>query len=446
MASFTLARVRSKSPSPPLFCRLLSSVQVVPFKCSEDQAKQEFLAYHGSGWLYKPVSSVVENVEQLFLPFWVYSGRVVAHTVSAQIGEIVWSHVYNSSTKRTQLKEEIAWRTVSGANTRDVIRVYSPQSDAFCQVYGSFHYRRHFMEAVAPLPADFSSFIAEKQPWSSDVLSKLSNPRVEPFTMGTVEAKNRVWKHVKRDVEEQIASQLRILYRVPHVRNVTAHFSEHRHSLSPIYYPVYLFKQRYWGRRMRTFVNGVQSHRVSGIHAYNPVTLGAAGALGYSALNFFLPTILPFGSTVFGGILSGGVLGVSVAVYLPLAQKYYSKWRRKMDQFFFSKTADETTAGSSGESSSARESYRYSRQYSEQQASTSSQDSRGYYATLNVPKSASTAEIQSAFRALALKHHPDKFKDPNEKQKAKVKFQRISEAYTVLKDPKRRRDYDCGSG
>src|SRR5437773_10645143 len=64
---------------------------------------------------------------------------------------------------------------------------------------------------------------------------------------------------------------------------------------------------------------------------------------------------------------------------------------------------------------------------------------RDYYETLGVPKTASEDEIRSAFRKLARKHHPDVAKD---KKAAEEKFKEINEAYEVLGDAEKRKQYD----
>ncbi len=66
---------------------------------------------------------------------------------------------------------------------------------------------------------------------------------------------------------------------------------------------------------------------------------------------------------------------------------------------------------------------------------------RDYYETLGVAKTATEAEIKSAFRKLARKHHPDMAK-ARDKAAAEEKFKQINEAYEVLSDPEKRQQYD----
>ncbi|HUU21328.1 MAG TPA: DnaJ C-terminal domain-containing protein [Phycisphaerae bacterium] len=63
---------------------------------------------------------------------------------------------------------------------------------------------------------------------------------------------------------------------------------------------------------------------------------------------------------------------------------------------------------------------------------------RDYYEVLGVSRGAKEAQIKSAYRKLARKHHPDVSKAPD----AADKFKEATEAYDVLSDPKKRQLYD----
>ena len=64
---------------------------------------------------------------------------------------------------------------------------------------------------------------------------------------------------------------------------------------------------------------------------------------------------------------------------------------------------------------------------------------RDYYEVLGVEKTADDATLKSAYRKLAKKYHPDM--NPGDKE-AEAKFKEASEAYAVLSDPDKRRQYD----
>ena len=64
---------------------------------------------------------------------------------------------------------------------------------------------------------------------------------------------------------------------------------------------------------------------------------------------------------------------------------------------------------------------------------------RDYYKVLDVPKSATEAEIKKAYRRLAMKYHPDRNPDDRD---AEESFKEAKEACEVLSDPHKRATYD----
>ena len=66
-------------------------------------------------------------------------------------------------------------------------------------------------------------------------------------------------------------------------------------------------------------------------------------------------------------------------------------------------------------------------------------EKRDYYEVLGVSRTAENGELKSAYRKLALTHHPDR--NPNNPDAAEM-FKEASEAYAVLSDPEKRARYD----
>src|SRR4051794_12180340 len=64
---------------------------------------------------------------------------------------------------------------------------------------------------------------------------------------------------------------------------------------------------------------------------------------------------------------------------------------------------------------------------------------RDYYEVLNVSRDCDESALKSAYRKLAMQHHPDR--NPGSRE-AEEKFKEAAEAYAVLSDPQKRAAYD----
>jgi curved DNA-binding protein len=69
---------------------------------------------------------------------------------------------------------------------------------------------------------------------------------------------------------------------------------------------------------------------------------------------------------------------------------------------------------------------------------------KDYYEVLGVDREASQEEVKKAFRRLALRYHPDR--NPKNQKQSEERFKEINEAYQVLIDESRRREYDYLTG
>jgi len=65
---------------------------------------------------------------------------------------------------------------------------------------------------------------------------------------------------------------------------------------------------------------------------------------------------------------------------------------------------------------------------------------KDYYKTLGVSRDADANAIKKAYRSLAMKYHPDR--NPGKEKEANEKFKEINEAFSVLGDPQKRKQYD----
>lgn len=67
---------------------------------------------------------------------------------------------------------------------------------------------------------------------------------------------------------------------------------------------------------------------------------------------------------------------------------------------------------------------------------------KNYYQIMEISRTATQDEIKKQYRFLSQAWHPDKFPTPEQKEKAEEKLKEINEAYSILGNPAKRREYD----
>ncbi|KAG0322382.1 hypothetical protein BGZ97_006996 [Linnemannia gamsii] len=429
-----------------------------------DKKSGIFGNYHGHSFFSAKINQV-NKVEALYLPFWAASGSVRSKIINAQVG---WDRVvtrYNKITKQNESSWETTWRSVQ---TRHEFSNTYPSTLPELQVYASYKYRRGFVNQIRSSTSILSAKPLTPQDMESTDLEDqkrgLRNRGLDPFTMKPSIA----LKFVKTAIEEnevRTAEQWLVdAYKCDRARIMSMDFEYNQLVLAPVYMPVYVFSIRHLDRTFRTFVQAHDSAGlVGGLRFYSWQRVSAVTAV-CAATGLLLLGTSRFGMTMTSGFWLGVVaptfiVAWSVLYYPILDYRIRDWWRqREMDghESEASSTswdADWTKAYDRFEEEQRRQDWTENRQYQQQSSygSRSSQSSEqrgtngdpmGYYAVLGIPKDASVQEIQSAFRGLAMKWHPDRFSTPEEKAKGKKKFQEITAAYSVLRDVKKRKAYD----
>eukprot|EP00798_Chlamydomonas_sp_ICE-L_P016196 gene16196-22359_t len=457
----------------------MDKFRVLPFLMSKTKAEEAFNQHHSNNPLLAPLSKY-NKVKEVLLPFWCMRARVQVKLKSAQIGHHVFRTSWNVAKGRLEPQWEVEWQTV--AVERTWANEYHPEHEGM-QVYANHKYPRPDIQVMRP-----GASLVTAVPLHPRMMGSASSPgllrRVQAYKMPPDAARrfaiNYVWKQEKAGAEELLKQMMGVSeVRVLDMSVTVTYFSAH-----PVYVPMYVFSRKSArGYKVRTFVSGVDG-ATSGTREYDATkvaTLSAAfGAVVMLVLPAVIVTSLPLASFIWVGMSAFAVLGSWVANYFPelrggwlalgdLRQRYFGDglkpkttiggWGRG-DGFPKSGDAGDWEAefvkqymGTEERRRSFEDRSEYSQHGRQSEDSWSDsglgkdelRDPLGYYQILGVGLSASTSEIASAFRGAALKHHPDMYPDQADQQRATAHFQRIMVAYSVLRDPAKRLEYDSGT-
>ncbi|KAI9471984.1 MAG: hypothetical protein EXX96DRAFT_642277 [Benjaminiella poitrasii] len=418
-------------------------VKAIPFAQHIKAAEKTFEDYHGKGFFSARLSQS-SPAEEVYIPFWVVSATVHATIEQAQVGRRVIRTRYNPATKQNESRWETDWAWIPQQHSFS--RDYNPLGHPGLQIYASHRYRRGLVQQITTGPA-LENAVALTPDLLESTTTKVR--KVDPFMLYPTTARRFATVYVQEREEMWADKFLRDFYGMDETRLLKVKVVFENVKVSPVYYPAFIFSVNYLGRRLRTFVNGYDLS-VGGTKVYNWERVATVSALGMAA------TMTLTGGVGWGGASGSFWLGIVLptvatsflAMYYPIISLYVRDIIRdqeikSMAQDSESWDNDWVREYSAFEDQERRRTWREEREYSNSYSSTSAGgDPKGYYRVLGVSPSASQQDIQSAFRGLAMKYHPDRFTGEKEKQEAKVKFQAISSAYSVLRDASKRKNYD----
>ncbi|KAJ3029797.1 hypothetical protein HDV00_009438 [Rhizophlyctis rosea] len=411
---------------------------------------------------------------------------------TASLGFYYNDMVYDLNTKTHKTVRRTRWETHL-FNT-PLAEAKAPATDPDSQIYASYQYRRQYLDNVRT--ALFATTAVRFHPSMLDSPDG-STRRVEPFRMRKVVAVGRVYSRLVKRMEIEAETYLKREYGADVVSGLELDVTQTEKVIDSVYVPMFVFTSQYGNTTLRTFVNGATG-QVGGQVVYDGNRIGffagtlfvawgalMTGSFGLSSLFWFvIPALIARIGAMYWVLirlaffehrrkleeLAEGFMGGEGeetgraeeearrrADQQQQQQQRQGQWQwdfrfdgrgreqqSQQDPFgpwreAFRRARQEAEGSNRYGGYGAGAGSQYGRQGIGQRARTDGSratpvDPLGFYQTLGVRKDASKEDIQAAFRGMALKHHPDRFTDPTEKEKAKERFQKISEAYSVLRD------------
>jgi DnaJ domain len=412
-----------------------SSTRYVPLTTSRSEAEAQYRKHHQKFWpLQKLPVSTIPPPTQVYLPYYIFSATA-SLTYSARLGNVTTERYYDFFRGR--------WRVYYRTRYWD-IPTQTLSSKEYSQDVVPLHIYAGYNHPQSWLDLD-----------SSDIMDLLSSStygnagiKTEPFTRPIEGVNHQALVYLHAQEEERAKKYIQRTYD-PHFITLTSSVLNAQLRSQKIYVPFWIFEFESDGKVFKTFVAGWQvkgSGETSGVKFYNHWVAGLGAGVAAA-----LPAMM-MGFSLWDGAITLSVLAVlagRIARKRPLLQ-----WHTAMDEIDELRRADaEAVSGRYKDSwQSSEEEPQWQRQQQGQQRQQprpqprpkyARNDPQGLYATLELPHTATEAQIGDSFRRLAKKYHPDMVQGGTaEKEAAKKKFQQVSTAYQVLKDPRKRREYD----
>jgi DnaJ-domain-containing protein 1 len=480
---------------------LKQKLEVVPFNLLSNEAKEIYKKYH-TGTFYSNFFLNFKKVEQRYVPFWVSSAIVNVTIVSCQVGYDYVAQVLNPITKRMEWQNLTEWQYIYELPLT-FQKSYRGDMEIM-QHYASKKYPLKYMKKLRGEFVNNSVKWNDSYLYDNTKIEGNKRRKLDLFEVTPEEAIKLAWKEINNNEYNQAENFLREHYGADKVRFLKINCEPVSLRISPIYVPLYVFKTNFFNSDFHTFVNA-NNGKVSGVHHYAFEIIGLI-ASGTSLFYWFLTEpefihqIFKF-KYIFSKLILPTVFVGLLTLFFPFIIKYYYKhqlhyesmkifareqqnaqnrkrgkrtrwnyeWVRPLSEenrrqnyyeeqvrnknyqqqqkyknrkSFWSSWRDsyESTRNSNTNTNTNENSNTYSNTSSS--SSNVNINDLTLYKVLGVKPTATKEEIQKAFREKALKTHPDRFQKTEEKEKAKEKFQEIINAYTILRDDKKRKHYD----
>ena len=460
---------RCRSISSTAFSRTLS----IPFQVDKQSAQNAFQKHH-SGFLKQEPTAPPPAPKPIYLPYYIFSANT-SLTYTATLSHTTHERRYNILRGR--------WEYYPRIRTYQLPRqTLSPTqydiTNKSLHIYGSYTQPVSWLNLDT---ADVSALAAYRP------LTRVAGetPTVEEFVVPIEGAVQRVQEYLHRAEEERARKYIQRTYDPTSIRFDSSILNVQL-SHQQIYIPVWHFEFTHGtsGVSYSTYVAGWNGS-TSGPVFYQPELSGLAAGLATVVAASLLSAFSVGWVTLFSAFWGGAFAGVLFAREYPsisrnMADRYteqirqkdtmaayqqsqqsqgpsgtrpwWENWEEIFERAQRQRRPEDPPFGTGQQSQRQRtgsQRPRFEQTGSQQQRTQppppryAANDVHGLYKTLEVPPTASETEIRDAFRRLARKYHPDMIQgDAAAKDAAKKKFQEVSAAYDVLRDPRRRREYD----
>jgi len=434
--------VGKRNISSNSFSKILS----IPFSIDKPTAQESFKKHHSKTFLHHQPVQAIPNPTPVYLPYYIFNATT-SLTYSARLQNTTHERRFNILTGRWEYYPRVRFHDIPSQTLSNI-------------EYPATLHAMHVYAGYSQIPTwlkDLETQDVLRLARYQD-LTRISGvlARIEDFERPFNGVQSQIVEYLHAAEEERARKYVQRTYD-PERMTFTSSQLNVNLTHSQVYLPVWIFEFPYdHSEKYITFVAGWNAS-TSGPVFYQPEMSGFVGA--------FVGTIgamLYLGSwNIFAGLGIGGILGLGIWRFLrdlprfqrnaalhEASQQQYKDSHPRQEEWY-----DSTTGPEEDPYWSEDETYRSQQQRRQQTKPPPpkppppkypSNDPQGLYKTLEIAPGASETEIRDSFRKLARKYHPDMVREggPVSKEEAKVKFQEISAAYEVLKDPRKRREYD----